>query len=163
MIHDAFEARRLPSPPSEPMGNLDHMQSEVGGDFDGGVGFDKKPTILGTSCVGIGVGCYMVWYWPCHPLGDSPCLAPKKSSKNCRVSVRNSTGCPSYHTLSEIEAFNSHFKSLEDKAERVHGDRRYVQEMLGPEELTWIDNEYRLCAADYRYWSPQLRLHQRVW
>lgn len=60
---------------------------------------------------------------------------------------------PEYHSLSEIESFNSHFTALENKAEEIHGDRRFVQDMLGPEELKWIDNEYKICACDYRYWS----------
>ncbi len=60
---------------------------------------------------------------------------------------------PEYHSLSEIESFNSHFNAIADKAEREMGDRKYFQERLGYDELTWIDNEYRICACDYRYWS----------
>ena len=60
---------------------------------------------------------------------------------------------PEYHTLSEIESFNAHFEALADKAEREEGSRAYVQERLGYEELKWIDNEFRICACDYRYWS----------
>ena len=70
------------------------------------------------------------------------------------TAISEKTGwVPEYHTLSEIEAFNSHFDALADKAERDEGDRRYVQERLGYEELKWIDNEFRICASDYRYWT----------
>lgn len=60
---------------------------------------------------------------------------------------------PEYHSLTAIESFNSHFEALADKAERQEGNRAYVQEMLGYDELNWIDNEFRICACDYRYWS----------
>jgi hypothetical protein len=60
---------------------------------------------------------------------------------------------PEYHSRSEIDAFNSHFNDLANKAERDEGDKRYVQDHLGPEELSFINNEYNICACDYRYWS----------
>lgn len=60
---------------------------------------------------------------------------------------------PEYHSLSAIESFNSHFDALADKAERDEGNRAFVQDRLGYDELKWIDNEFRICACDYRYWS----------
>ena len=57
---------------------------------------------------------------------------------------------PEYHNLSQIESFESHFKELGRKAETGNYD---LETMLGFDELSWIDNEYRICAADYRYWS----------
>jgi hypothetical protein len=60
---------------------------------------------------------------------------------------------PEYHRLSEIESFNAHFNAIADKAERETGNRSEAQYRLGYEELKWIDNEYRICACDYRYWS----------
>jgi hypothetical protein len=56
---------------------------------------------------------------------------------------------PEYHNLAQIDAFNAHFRELAEKAERRG---RNVEEFLGPEELKWIANEYRICACDDRYW-----------
>jgi len=57
---------------------------------------------------------------------------------------------PEYHSLSQIDSFDSHFKELGKKADALGVD---LESMLGYDELKWIDNEYRICAADYRYWS----------
>lgn len=57
---------------------------------------------------------------------------------------------PEYHSLSQIESFNSHFDELSRKADAGDG---FIDDYLGHDELEWIDNEYRICAADYRYWS----------
>ena len=56
---------------------------------------------------------------------------------------------PEYHSLSQIESFNAHFKAIGEKAERDGGT---AEDALGQEELQWIDNEYKLCEADDRYW-----------
>ena len=56
---------------------------------------------------------------------------------------------PEYHSLSQIESFNAHFKSLAEKAELRGED---VESSLGEEELAWISNEYQICACDTRYW-----------
>ena len=65
--------------------------------------------------------------------------------------VSQKTGwIPEYHSLSQIESFDSHFKELGKKAEAAGLE---LESMLGYDELRWIDNEYRICAADYRYWS----------
>lgn len=63
---------------------------------------------------------------------------------------KNTAWVPEYHSLSEIESFNSHFKAIGDRCERNNTD---IETSLGPEELTWIDNEYKIAACDYRYWS----------
>ena len=57
---------------------------------------------------------------------------------------------PEYHTVAYIESFEAHFKELGRKAEDADID---LESMLGYEELAHIDNEYRICCADYRYWS----------
>src|ERR1700734_1769399 len=57
---------------------------------------------------------------------------------------------PEYHTLSQIESFHSHFVALGKKAENSGKD---LEELLGFDEMQFIDNEFRICAADYRYWS----------
>ncbi|HEY3620760.1 MAG TPA: hypothetical protein VGK96_28485 [Candidatus Sulfotelmatobacter sp.] len=57
---------------------------------------------------------------------------------------------PEYHSLSEIDSFNSHFVEIGRKCERNGTD---IEVSLGPEELAWIANEYQICACDYRYWS----------
>lgn len=57
---------------------------------------------------------------------------------------------PNYHSISQIDSFNAHFEELGKKADSSGKD---LESMLGFDELTWIDNEYRICAADYRYWS----------
>ncbi len=57
---------------------------------------------------------------------------------------------PQYHTVAYIESFEAHFKELGRKAEDADID---LESMLGYEELAHIDNEYRICCADYRYWS----------
>ena len=57
---------------------------------------------------------------------------------------------PEYHSLSQIESFDSHFKELGKKADASGQD---LEAMLGFDELEFIDNEFRICAADYSYWS----------
>lgn len=57
---------------------------------------------------------------------------------------------PEYHSLSQIESFNAHFLELERKSDNRGVD---VESLCGLEEMVWIDNEYRICAADYAYWS----------
>ena len=59
---------------------------------------------------------------------------------------------PEYHTISEVDSFNSHFKEIGKKAERDGVD---LEEALGPEELQWISNEYQICACDDRYWMTR--------
>lgn len=59
---------------------------------------------------------------------------------------------PEYHSLAEIESFNSHFKEIQRKAERDKKNPSF-QDALGYEEMVWINNEYNICACDYRYWS----------
>lgn len=63
---------------------------------------------------------------------------------------KNTNWIPEYHSLAEIESFNSHFVELGNRCERDGTD---IETSLGPEELAWIDNEYKICACDYRYWS----------
>ena len=60
---------------------------------------------------------------------------------------------PEYHSQSEIDSFNSHFNALAKKAEDDEGHPQYVFNHLSYDEMKWIDNEYKICAADYRYWS----------
>lgn len=62
---------------------------------------------------------------------------------------------PEYHSPSYIESFNSHFQELERKADASGTD---VEDLCGYEEMAHIDNEYRICAADYRYWSDNYAL-----
>lgn len=57
---------------------------------------------------------------------------------------------PEYHTLSQIESFDSHFQELGRRADAAGVD---LESLLGYDEMSFIDNEYRICAADYRYWS----------
>ena len=65
--------------------------------------------------------------------------------------ISQATGwIPEYHSLSAIESFNSHFEEIRKKAD---ANDAFVDDYLGYDELQWIDNEFRICAADYRYWS----------
>ena len=57
---------------------------------------------------------------------------------------------PEYHSISEIDSFNSHFVAKHKKCEREGLD---IEKSLTPEELDWIDNEYKIASCDYRYWS----------
>jgi hypothetical protein len=57
---------------------------------------------------------------------------------------------PEYHNLSQIESFDSHFRELGKKSDSLNVD---LESLLGYEEMEFIDNEYRICAADYRYWQ----------
>jgi hypothetical protein len=59
---------------------------------------------------------------------------------------------PEYHSLSEIESFNSHFRAIQEKCERTKGNMDF-QDALGHDEMEWIDNEYKISSCDYRYWS----------
>ena len=58
---------------------------------------------------------------------------------------------PDYHSLSQIDSFNSHFKEIARRAEASGKDD--FEDNLNHDEMQWIENEYRICAADYRYWS----------
>ncbi|MDE2099398.1 MAG: hypothetical protein KGL39_19255 [Patescibacteria group bacterium] len=71
-------------------------------------------------------------------------ISQKEAEVNKRIWI------PQYHSLAEIDSFNSHFIELGRKCER---DGREIETALGFEELEWIDNEYKICACDYRYWS----------
>jgi hypothetical protein len=65
--------------------------------------------------------------------------------------ISRATGwIPEYHSMSEIDSFNSHYKEIESMAEKKKMD---VEEFLGYEERKWIENEYNICKCDYRYWS----------
>ena len=57
---------------------------------------------------------------------------------------------PEYHNLSQIESFDSHFKELGKKSDSTGRD---LEDMLDFDSMQFIDNEFRICAADYRYWS----------
>ena len=75
----------------------------------------------------------------------------KRSRDKLERIARTSDWIPEYHSLSEIESFNAHFKVILAKCER---EKNYdYDKALGPEEKAWVDNEYRICACDYRYWS----------
>lgn len=67
------------------------------------------------------------------------------------ASAQSETGLwiPEYHSLSQIDSFNSHFKVIAERAERNGTD---VEDMLGPDELAWVSNEYQICWCDDRYW-----------
>jgi len=67
------------------------------------------------------------------------------------ASTKSETGLwiPEYHSISQIDSFNSHFNAIAERAER---NEESPQDHLGPEELAWIDNEYKICACDDRYW-----------
>ncbi len=56
---------------------------------------------------------------------------------------------PEYHSLSQIESFNSHFKAIGEREESRGGS---AEDALGPDELEWIHNEYAICTCDDRYW-----------
>jgi hypothetical protein len=78
-------------------------------------------------------------------------LATEQLSMLSEHSAQSETGLwiPEYHSISQIDSFNSHFKTLAEKAERADED---VESALGPDELNWIQNEYAICACDDRYW-----------
>lgn len=57
---------------------------------------------------------------------------------------------PEYHSISNIDGFNSHYDALSKRAERDGVDVE-----LGQAEEDWIFNEYSICACDYRYWSEK--------
>lgn len=78
-------------------------------------------------------------------------LATSQLQMLSEASASSETGLwiPEYHSLSQIDSFNSHFKAIAEKAERNGHD---VEESLGPDELSWINNEYNICWCDDRYW-----------
>jgi hypothetical protein len=78
-------------------------------------------------------------------------LATEQLSMLSEHSAQSETGLwiPEYHSISQIDSFNSHFKALAEKAEHAGHD---VEDALGPEELEWINNEYQICVCDDRYW-----------
>jgi len=78
-------------------------------------------------------------------------LATEQLSLLSEASAKSETGLwiPEYHSISQIDSFNSHFRAL---AEKSIYDNTDVEDALGPEELAWIANEYQICACDDRYW-----------
>jgi hypothetical protein len=78
-------------------------------------------------------------------------LATEQLSMLSEHSAQSETGLwiPEYHSISQIDSFNAHFKTLAEKAER---DGHDVEDALGPDELNWIQNEYAICTCDDRYW-----------
>jgi hypothetical protein len=78
-------------------------------------------------------------------------LATEQLSMLSEASAKSETGLwiPEYHSISQIDSFNAHFKTLAEKAER---DGHDVEDALGPDELNWIQNEYAICTCDDRYW-----------
>jgi hypothetical protein len=81
-------------------------------------------------------------------------LATEQLSMLSEHSAKSETGLwiPEYHSISKIDSFNAHFKSLAEKAERFGQD---VEDALGSDELAWIDNEYKICSCDDRYWMER--------
>jgi hypothetical protein len=67
-----------------------------------------------------------------------------------QLAAKGISWSPEYSSLSLIESFNSHFAELGRRSEETGQD---LESMLGFEEMKFIDNEFRICAADYRYWS----------
>jgi hypothetical protein len=59
---------------------------------------------------------------------------------------------PEYHSLSEIDSFNSHYNAKCERLKSQYGDDVSVEEYLDQDELKWISNEYTICACDDRYW-----------
>ncbi len=59
---------------------------------------------------------------------------------------------PEYHSIAEIDSFNSHFIELGNKCER---EGRDIETALSYDELAWINNEFSISACDYRYWSTR--------
>ncbi len=78
-------------------------------------------------------------------------LATEQLSLLSEASSKSETGLwiPEYHSISQIDSFNSHFKSLAEKALFHNTD---VEDALGQEELAWIANEYQICVCDDHYW-----------
>ena len=76
---------------------------------------------------------------------------PSNFPELSEASAQSETGLwiPEYHSLSQIDSFNSHFKVIAERAERDGTD---VEDSLGPDELAWISNEYHICWCDDRYW-----------
>lgn len=77
-------------------------------------------------------------------------FSPRKVMEKLETISQKTGWIPEYHTLSQIDSFNSHFTAIDEKAER---DNVPVEQYLGLEEMRWIHNEYSICACDYRYWS----------
>lgn len=80
-------------------------------------------------------------------------FSERKVIEKLEILSKKDNWIPEYHTQSEIDSFNSHFNALAKKAEDDEGHPQYAFNHLSPEEMAWIDNEYKICAADYRYWS----------
>lgn len=56
---------------------------------------------------------------------------------------------PEYHSTAEIDGFNKHVQSLQ-----VIDSRGYERQSraFNYDEYKWIENEYNLCACDFKYW-----------
>lgn len=78
-------------------------------------------------------------------------LATEQLQMLSEASAKSESGLwiPEYHSLSQIESFNAHFKAIGEKAERDGGS---AEDALEKDELAWIANEYQICACDDRYW-----------
>lgn len=76
-------------------------------------------------------------------------ISKREAEQNKRIWI------PEYHSISEIDSFNSHFIEIGKKCERNGTD---FEKSLTPDELSWIDNEYKISACDYSYWSENYAL-----
>ena len=90
--------------------------------------------------------CSLQHLWPSKNWRQSPASSASRPASDGDTEF----WIPEYHTLSQIESFESHFRELGKIADDRECD---LEDLLGFDELSWIDNEYRICAADYRYWS----------
>jgi hypothetical protein len=52
-----------------------------------------------------------------------------------------------YHTRQQIDAAIGHFEEL------VHDETGQLKRPLNKDEVRWIQNERKLCALDFRYWT----------
>lgn len=77
-------------------------------------------------------------------------FSPRKVIEKLEAISKKTGWIPEYHSLSEIDSFNAHFIEIGKRCER---EGRDIETALGLAEMDFINNEYNICACDYRYWS----------
>ena len=81
-------------------------------------------------------------------------LATAQLQMLSEASAQSETGLwiPEYHSLSQIESFNSHFNAIRRRLRNRTGQTTICPPPLVQIELAWINNEYQICWCDDRYW-----------
>ena len=76
----------------------------------------------------------------------------KATERQIREGAKKLGFDPEYHSISQIQQANAHFKSI------YHPETGILTRDLKADEQRWIQNEILLCACDFRYYCNYVRI-----